>query len=107
MEGSLQGLEKTIATGRLKDRNKMERRLGRIQAQHPQVNELYDVELCQTAEGIQEVRATTSRAIRRCSGNLILIQPPRSQCLNLTDNLHDASGPRHFCAASPLAASTL
>jgi transposase len=40
MEDALQRLEKTIAAGRLKDRNKMERRLGRIEAQHPQVNDL-------------------------------------------------------------------
>lgn len=32
MEEALQRPEKTIATGRLKDRNKMERRLGQIQA---------------------------------------------------------------------------
>ena len=42
METALQGLEKSIATGRLKDRNKMERRLGKIQARHPQVNDLYE-----------------------------------------------------------------
>jgi hypothetical protein len=53
MERALQGLEKTIAAGRLKDRNKMERRLGKIQARHPQVNDLYDVELRQTAEGVR------------------------------------------------------
>src|SRR6202049_4192161 len=40
MERALQSLEKTIALGRLKDRNKMERRLGRIQARHPSVNDL-------------------------------------------------------------------
>jgi hypothetical protein len=32
MELALQRLQKTIATGRLKDRNKMERRLGKMQA---------------------------------------------------------------------------
>ena len=53
MEKALQGLEKTIATGRLKDRNKMERRLGKIQARHPQVNDLYDVALHETAEGVR------------------------------------------------------
>jgi len=53
MERTLKGLEKTIATGRLKDRNKMERRLGRIQARHPQVNDLYDVHLRETAEGVR------------------------------------------------------
>src|SRR5450432_2353140 len=34
METALKGLQKTIAAGRLKDRNKMERRLGGIQARH-------------------------------------------------------------------------
>ena len=53
MEKALQGLEKTIATGRLKDRHKMERRLGRIQARHTQVNDLYDVDLRETAEGVR------------------------------------------------------
>src|SRR5215472_5531645 len=43
METALRGLEKTIAQGRLKDRNKMERRLGKIQARHPSVNDLYEV----------------------------------------------------------------
>ena len=51
MEKALQSLEKTIGAGRLKDRNKMERRLGRIQARHPQVNDLYEVALRETAEG--------------------------------------------------------
>jgi len=53
METALKGLEKTIVAGRLKDRNKMERRLGRIQARHPQVNDLYDVALKDTAEGVR------------------------------------------------------
>jgi transposase len=53
METALKGLEKTIDKGRLKDRNKMERRLGRIQARHPQVNDLYDVALKDTAAGVR------------------------------------------------------
>jgi transposase len=53
METALKSLEKTIAAGRLKDRNKMERRLGKIQARHPQVNDLYDVALKETAEGVR------------------------------------------------------
>jgi transposase len=53
MEKALKGLEKAITTGRLKDRNKMERRLGRIQARHPQVNDLYDVGLRETAAGVR------------------------------------------------------
>src|SRR5207249_7541698 len=50
---ALKSLEKTIAAGRLKDRNKMERRLGKIQARHPQVNDLYDVGLKDAAEGVR------------------------------------------------------
>src|SRR5438477_4209548 len=53
MEKALQGLQKTIVLGRLKDRNKMERRLGKIQARHPQVNDLYDVEWKDTVEGVR------------------------------------------------------
>src|SRR6202051_473788 len=53
METALKGLQKTIVTGRLKDRNKMERRLGKIQARHPQVNDLYDLALRDTAEGVR------------------------------------------------------
>ncbi len=50
---SLKRLAKTIETGRLKDRNKMERRLGRIQASHSQVNDLYDIALRDTPEGLR------------------------------------------------------
>ncbi len=53
METALKGLEKAIVTGRLKNRNKMERRLGKIQARHPQVNDLYDVAVGDTAEGLR------------------------------------------------------
>ena len=53
MEEALKGLAKTIALGRLKDRNKMERRLGKIQARHPQVNDLYEVALRDTPEGVR------------------------------------------------------
>jgi transposase len=52
MEKALQGLEKSIAGGRLKDRYKMERRIGKIQARHPQVNDLYDVALRDTGKGV-------------------------------------------------------
>jgi transposase len=53
MEDALKRLARTIETGRLKDRNKMERRLGGIQARHPQVNDLYDVALRETPQGIR------------------------------------------------------
>src|SRR6266404_2555966 len=53
MEDALKRLEKSIATGRLKDRNKMERRLGKIQARHPSVNDLYQVSVRDTAEGVR------------------------------------------------------
>jgi transposase len=53
MEEALKRLAKSIETGRLKDRSKMERRLGRIQAGHPQVNDLYEVAFRQTREGVR------------------------------------------------------
>jgi transposase len=53
MEEALKRLARTIETGRLKDRNKMERRLGRIQANHSQVNDLYEVALRDTPEGVR------------------------------------------------------
>jgi transposase len=53
MEEALKRLAKTIETGRLKDRNKMERRLGRIQASHPQVNGLYELTLRDTRDGVR------------------------------------------------------
>lgn len=53
MEAALQRLARTIEAGRLKGRHKMERRLGRIQASHSQVSDLYQVELRDTAEGVR------------------------------------------------------
>ncbi len=53
MEEALKHLEKSIATGRLKDRNRMERRLGKIQARHPSVNDLYEISLRETGEGVR------------------------------------------------------
>jgi transposase len=53
MEEALKRLVKTIETGRLKDRNKMERRLGRIQASHPQVSDLYELALRDTRDGVR------------------------------------------------------
>src|SRR5207253_3551505 len=49
----LKRLEKTMATGRLKNRNLMERRLGKIQARHPSVNDLYEISLRETGEGVR------------------------------------------------------
>lgn len=45
MEKALEALRKRVGTGKLKDRNKIERRLGSIQARHPQVADLYDVKV--------------------------------------------------------------
>ena len=43
MERALAALQKRVAAGQLKDRNKIERRVGKIQARHPQVADLYEV----------------------------------------------------------------
>ncbi len=43
MERALTALQKRVTQSRLKDRNKIERKLGSIQARHPQVADLYQV----------------------------------------------------------------
>jgi hypothetical protein len=54
MERALEALEKSIASGRLKDRYKMERRMGRrVQAPHPQINDLFEVTLRDTPAGVR------------------------------------------------------
>jgi transposase len=51
IEKALAGLEKRIAEGQLRDRFKMERNLGRIQASHPQVADLYEMAVKDSKEG--------------------------------------------------------
>jgi transposase len=43
MEAALRQLEKRVHSGKLKDRLKIERALGKIQARHPSVNDLYRI----------------------------------------------------------------
>ena len=53
MEEALKRLAAAIETGRLRDRHKMERRLGRIQASHPQVSDLHEVALRDGPDGVR------------------------------------------------------
>jgi transposase len=53
MEKALGQLEKRIATGKLKDRSKIERMLGKIQARHPSVNDLYKVAVQEKSDGLR------------------------------------------------------
>jgi transposase len=55
IEKALTGLEKRIADGKLKDRDKMFMRLGRIQASHPQVADLYEMAIKDSKEGARLV----------------------------------------------------
>src|SRR3989454_3303875 len=55
IEKALTGLEKRIAEGKLKDRFKMERNLGRIQASHPPVADLYEMAIKDSKEGARLV----------------------------------------------------
>jgi transposase len=52
MEKALGSLQKRVSAGKLKDRHKIERHLGKIQARHPQVADLYQVQVRETAEGL-------------------------------------------------------
>ena len=66
-----------IATGRLKDRNKMERRLGKIQARHPQVSDLYDLNLRETAEELwsKYMQLTEAEASFRALKSELSVRP--------------------------------
>jgi transposase len=55
IEKALAGLAKRIAEGKLRDRFKMERNLGRIQASHPQVADLYEMAVQDTKKGARLV----------------------------------------------------
>jgi transposase len=55
IEKALSGLERRIAKGKLKDRDKMFIRLGRIQASHPQVADLYEMAIKDSKEGARLV----------------------------------------------------
>src|SRR5712671_1461553 len=55
IEKALTGLEKRIADGKLKDRGKMFMGLGRIQASHPQVADLYEMGIRDSQEGARLV----------------------------------------------------
>jgi transposase len=45
MERALSALQKRVSDGKLRDRNKIERQLGAIQARHPQVADLYELQV--------------------------------------------------------------
>jgi len=48
IEDALGRLTKRVATGKLKDRGKIERHLGRVQARYPQVADLYQMQVVET-----------------------------------------------------------
>lgn len=53
MEKALRDLEKRVREGKLQDRHKMERKIGSIQARHPQVADLYSVAVVEQPGGLQ------------------------------------------------------
>lgn len=53
LEKGLQALAKRVAEGKLKDRSKVERRLGSLLARHPQVADLYAVGIMERAGRLQ------------------------------------------------------
>jgi transposase len=53
IEDALGRLEKRVRAGKLKDRGKIERRIGAILARHPQVADLYKVEVQAAGEGLR------------------------------------------------------
>ena len=62
IERALRGLEKRIAESKLRDRFKMERNLGRIQACHPQVADLYEMKIEERARNTSGVATEAGSA---------------------------------------------
>jgi transposase len=52
MEKALASLGKRLAEGKLKDRHKIERRLGSLEARHPQVADLYEMNVVEQEGGL-------------------------------------------------------
>ena len=53
IEKALGRLAQRVAAGKLKDRGKIERRLGRIEARYPSVADLYQMQLAETGSGLR------------------------------------------------------
>jgi len=53
MEDALRKLEKRVASGRLKDRLILERSIGKIQARHPSVNDLYQIAVAEESGALR------------------------------------------------------
>ena len=53
LEKALRALAKRVADGKLKDRHKIERRWGALQARHPQVADLYSMEVVEREDGLR------------------------------------------------------
>jgi transposase len=53
IEKALDRLAQRVAAGKLKDRGKIERRLGRIEARYPSVADLYQMQLAETDGGLR------------------------------------------------------
>ena len=64
MEKALLALQKRVSAGKLRDRNLLERRLGAIQARHPQVADLYELEVVEN----QARLGTTATQLETASG---------------------------------------
>ena len=53
IEAALSKLEKRVASGKLKDRDKIQRQLGGIEARHPQVADLYEMKVVEIEAGLR------------------------------------------------------
>jgi transposase len=75
MEKALRGLEKQVRSGRLKDRNKIERRWGAIRARHSRVADLYQTEVVEQQGRIKldwKIREERRAWKQACEGAYLL-----------------------------------
>ncbi len=98
IEKALAGLEKRIVEGKLKDRDKMLLSLGRIQASHPQVADLYEMAVKDSKEGPRLVwrqKPEQQQWLRSARGSLSATHESDSRrCCRSLEEVHAADGSR-------------
>ncbi len=98
LEKALRALAQRVEEGKLQDRPKIERRLGSIQARHPQVADLYSIAVVEqeggAAGGVGGDRGTSKLAASPGRGVSVADELARHRSGATLDELHSTDGSR-------------
>ena len=98
LEKARRALSQRVAEGKLKDRPKIERRLGALQARHPQVADLYSMEVVEQeggpAGGVGGDRGARKLAASSGRGLSVADELTRHRSGTTVDELHPTDGSR-------------